>query len=187
MVAADDYAAAMALVPADFHTLNVMGGRLAGQVQESLGLTCTCRCYQAAYLKEERLPVTGDIRQLDMTYFQPVLEGYSLFHDPAYIAQRLAAGVIYGAFVEGQLAGFVGEHSEGSMGMLEVFPAFRRRGLALALESFQINRYLAQGRVPYDQVIVGNTASMALQRKVGMTLSADTMAWLRRPGERSGS
>lgn len=187
MVAADSYAAAMALVPPDFHTLNVMGGRLAEQVQESLGLTCTCQCYQAAYLETERLSVAGDIRQLDMTYFQPVLEGYSLFHDPAYIAQRLTAGVIYGAFVEGHLAGFVGEHSEGSMGMLEVFPAFRRRGLALALESFQINRYLAQGRVPYDQVIVGNTASMALQRKAGMTLSTDTMAWLRRPGERSGT
>lgn len=55
MVAADSYAAAMALVPPDFHTLNVMGGRLAEQVQESLGLTCTCQCYQAAYLETERL------------------------------------------------------------------------------------------------------------------------------------
>ena len=65
MVAADSYAAAMALVPPDFHTLNVMGGRLAEQVQESLGLTCTCQCYQAAYLETERLPVAGDIRQLE--------------------------------------------------------------------------------------------------------------------------
>ena len=78
------------------------------------------------------------------------------------------------------LAGFVGEHHEGSMGMLEVFPPYRGHGLGLALESFQINRYLSQGRVPFDQVIVGNEKSMSLQKKVGMELSKDTMSWLHR-------
>ena len=41
--------------------------------------------------------------------------------------------MFFGAFVDGQLAGFVGEHSEGSMGMLEIFPAYRRRGLGYSL------------------------------------------------------
>lgn len=62
--------------------------------------------------------------------------------------------------------------------MLEVFPAYRGRGLGLALESFQINRFLSQGRVPFDQVIVGNNKSLNLQRKVGMSISRDTMSWL---------
>ena len=66
------------------------------------------------------------------------------------------------------------------MGMLEVFPPYRGHGLGLALESFQINRYLSQGRVPFDQVIVGNEKSMSLQKKVGMELSKDTMSWLHR-------
>ena len=95
-------------------------------------------------------------------------------------ALDLEAGVMFGAFVDGRLAGFVGEHHEGSMGMLEVFPPYRGHGLGLALESFQINRYLSQGRVPFDQVIVGNEKSMGLQRKVGMELSKDTMSWLHR-------
>ena len=115
-----------------------------------------------------------------MSYFQAVLDGYSLFHNPEYVEDRLKAGVIFGAFVDGRLAGFVGEHHEGSMGMLEVFPPYRGHGLGLALESFQINRYLSQGRVPFDQVIVGNEKSMSLQKKVGMELSKDTMSWLHR-------
>ena len=86
--------------------------------------------------------------------------------------------MFFGAFVDGQLAGFVGEYSEGSMGMLEIFPAYRRRGLGYALECFQINRYLSQGRVPFDQVVVGNEKSMSLQKKVGMELSRDTVSWL---------
>ena len=145
------------------NTRNVMGGALTQAVAEALDLE-----------------VRADVRPLDMSFFQAVLDGYSLFHDPEYVEDRLKAGVIFGAFVDGCLAGFVGEHHEGSMGMLEVFPPYRGHGLGLALESFQINRYLSQGRVPFDQVIVGNEKSMGLQRKVGMELSKDTMSWLHR-------
>ena len=87
---------------------------------------------------------------------------------------------MYGIFVEDELAGFIGEHDEGSMGMLEVFPAYRRQGLGLALESFQINRILEEGRMPYDQVILGNEKSLSLQKKLGMTITKDTVTWLKR-------
>lgn len=182
MVAAETAGEARTLLAAapEFETLNVMGGHLAAQLTECCGLELTSCCWQAVYLREETLPVSGDIRQLGLEYFQEVLDGYQLFHDEAYVRDRLQAGVIYGAFVEDRLAGFVGEHHEGSMGMLEVFPEFRRRGLGLALESFQINRFLSEGRVPFDQVIVGNEKSLGLQRKVGMTVSQDTMSWLKR-------
>ncbi len=184
MVAADSVAEALALLEArpNFETLNILGGELTDGLLEKLPLELELgsRCWQAAYLKKTPLPVEADVRRLNLEYFDAVLEGYSLFHDPDYIADRLKAGVVYGAFVDGELAGFIGEHNEGSMGMLEVFPAYRRRGLAVALESFQINRYLSEGRVPFDQVIVGNEKSLGLQRKLGMEVSEDTMAWAHR-------
>ena len=158
--------------------MNILGGKQAAAVKEAMDLEETCACWQAAYLRGVPLPVQADVRPLHMAHFQQVLDGYSLFHDPQYVEDRLKAGVIFGAFVDGRLAGFVGEHHEGSMGMLEVFPAYRGRGLGLALESFQINRFLSQGRVPFDQVIVGNDKSLNLQRKVGMSISRDTMSWL---------
>lgn len=182
MVAAEDLGEALSLLETlpEAQTWNVMGGTLSAAVAAALGLKEESRCYQAAYFRGEPLPVRADVRPLDMGYFQAVLDGYSLFHDPEYVEDRLKAGVVFGAFVDGRLAGFVGEHHEGSMGMLEVFPPYRGRGLGLALESFQINRYLSEGRVPFDQVIVGNEKSMGLQKKVGMELSKDTMSWLHR-------
>lgn len=182
MVAAEDLGEALSLLETlpEAQTWNVMGGTISTAVAAALGLKEESRCYQAAYFRGEPLPVRADVRPLDMGYFQAVLDGYSLFHDPEYVEDRLKAGVVFGAFVDGCLAGFVGEHHEGSMGMLEVFPPYRGRGLGLALESFQINRYLSEGRVPFDQVIVGNEKSMGLQKKVGMELSKDTMSWLHR-------
>lgn len=149
---------------------------------EKYGWVVDCPCVQAVYDKKEPLPLECDIRPLGMEYFDTVLQHYSLFQDPQYVEDRINSGVIFGAFVEGGLAGFIGEHQSGSMGMLEIFPEFRRRGLTVQLESYQINRYLAQGRVPYDQVVLGNDKSMGLQRKLGMTFSRDTVNWLKVEG-----
>ena len=181
MLAAESMEAAEPLLAAwnrPMQEITVVGTTLTDDLMDRMQLQMSSRCYQAVYCKEERLPVHADIRQLDLSYFQAVLEGYSLFQDPDYVDNRLRSGVVYGAFVDGTLAGFVGEHREGSMGMLEVFPAYRGRGLAVALESFQINRYLSEGRVPFDQVILGNEISMGLKLKLGLELSQETVAWL---------
>lgn len=131
MVAAEAPDEALRLLEAvpEANTWNVMGGALTQAVAEALDLEEGSRCYQAAYFRGDPLPVRADVRPLDMSFFQAVLDGYSLFHDPEYVEDRLKAGVIFGAFVDGRLAGFVGEHHEGSMGMLEVFPPYRGHGL----------------------------------------------------------
>lgn len=181
MLAAESMAAAEPLLAAwdrPIQEITVVGTELTDALLDRMQLQMSSRCYQAVYCKKQPLPVHADIRQLDLSYFQAVLDGYSLFHNSDYVDNRLRAGVVYGAFVEESLAGFVGEHREGSMGMLEVFPAYRGRGLAVALESFQINRYLSEGRVPFDQVILGNEKSMGLQRKLGLEFSRETVGWL---------
>ncbi len=54
---------------------------LTQAVAEALDLEEGNRCYQAAYF---RGPPAGQGRRaaLDMSFFQAVLDGYSLFHDP---------------------------------------------------------------------------------------------------------
>lgn len=179
MVAAADTEEALRLLKGMpcYHTWNIITEALAKDLAELYHLSINSPCHQAVYTGKEHLPVSADIRQLDMTYVDAVAKGYSLFYDPEYAADRIQAGVMYGAFVDGQLAGFVGEHTEGSLGMLEVFPAYRRRGLGVELASYQINRVLDLGRVPYDQIIVGNNASAGLQQKMGMVFSKDTISW----------
>ena len=97
------------------------------------------------------------------------------------MAARLAAGGFTGAFLPGpqgrQLAGFIGQHPGGSMGMLAVLPQFRRMGLGAALEAHAIARLLRQGRVPFCHIFAGNRASLALQKKLGLCLRRD-LYWL---------
>ncbi|MGO5267269.1 GDSL-type esterase/lipase family protein [Parafannyhessea umbonata] len=88
----------------------------------------------------------------------------------------LGEGNVLGAFAGGELVGFVGEQTEGSMGMLEVFEDFRRHGWALALESAKICQVLDRGQTPWCEVWPDNVASVRLQRKLGLTVLPATEA-----------
>ena len=96
----------------------------------------------------------------------------------AYFAACVAEGKLWGAFRQGRLAGFVGLHNEGSIGMLEVFADSRRLGIGYCLEAFVIGYCLKKGRTPYAQVVKGNEASMALQKKLGMQQCKKPAIWL---------
>lgn len=140
-------------------------------------------CRQALYLKKEPPAVTlrpgVTMRPLTMEDMDFVLENY---HNPgayeSHIRGRIAEGMVAGE-ADGQLAGFAGVHQEGALGMLEVVPAFRRRGLAEALEAAVIGRVLDQGGFPYCHVRLGNTASESLQEKLGLVFDGKrTLVWL---------
>ncbi|MGI6212693.1 MAG: GNAT family N-acetyltransferase [Anaerovoracaceae bacterium] len=77
----------------------------------------------------------------------------------------------------GRPAGFAGRHAEGSLGLLEVLPEYRRRGLATMLEQYFIRKIRGAGEVPYCYVAEDNEASLALQRKVGMAISDELFYW----------
>ena len=77
-----------------------------------------------------------------------------------------------------RLAGFMGEHLEGSMGLLYVFPEFRRRGYAMELEKAMIAKMLQAGYIPFGQIEKSNRASMALQRKLGLAISDRLICWM---------
>lgn len=135
-------------------------------------------CYQASYTRRETLAVRHkDIRLLDETHLDYILDHYSL-GSREYIQERIRAKVFYGAFVDGKLAGFIGIHDEGSMGMLFVEEPYRRMGLAHSLESHMINRMKELGYTPFCQIFSNNDASMALQLSLGMNISSGKVWWL---------
>ena len=123
------------------------------------------------------LPEGAEIRRLDESHLGFVVEHYPMMDDEAYLAERIAEGM-FGAFVKGELAGFIGTHDERSIGLLEILPEFRRFGLAFALEADLINRLLRQGQTPFCQVSIQNEPSLALQRKLGLTLCDAVIPWL---------
>ncbi len=138
-------------------------------------------CYNAAYLHEEFLAEPQNyicIKQLDDQYLPFIMKHYSRITDKEYLLERLNSGVMYGAFIENNLAGFIGMHAEGSAGILEVLPEYRRQGIALSLETYITNQTLSKKYIPFGQVVVGNNASLELQKKLNFSVSTKTLCWL---------
>ena len=90
---------------------------------------------------------------------------------------------MFGVFVRGEIAGFVGTHEEQTMGLLEILPEYRRLGLAYALEAHLINHLLSIGQTPFCQVAIHNEPSLRLQRKLGLTISDTVVYWLNYTGK----
>lgn len=95
-----------------------------------------------------------------------------------YIRERLSAREMFGAFNKGELAGFIGLHKEGSMGMLEIDPSFRRKGIGLQLVSYLCAYQLSRGRIPFSQFVRENNASRQLHERLGFSISDSPVFWL---------
>lgn len=136
--------------------------------------------YQVAYLGTD--PVAVPESPFPVVPLTPAhLEQVAALHkdeEASYLLDRLESGVMLGAFDGDTLVGFVGIHGEGSVGLLQVHPDYRRRGIGKLLEAHMINRSLALDQTPYGSVLTDNEASLALQRSLGMTVSANTFHWL---------
>ncbi len=147
---------------------------------ESMGFETRCEFRQACYTQRNPLPVRHkDIRLLttgDLDY----LAAHYKHENREYLAQRVRAKALWGAFLEDRMVGFAGSHSEGSLGLLYVEEACRGQGIGASLEAFCINRHLELGYVPYGQIHTGNEASIRLQERLGLYLSKESIWWLER-------
>ena len=123
------------------------------------------------------VPPGASIRSLTRDDLPFLLEHYDGFAvDSAYLISCIHRGML-GIEEDGRLAGFIGFHPEGSMGLLYVLPKYRRRHYAEALESALIRRLQAQDRFVWCQVKEDNTPSWNLQARLGL-VPADLYYWL---------
>ena len=90
----------------------------------------------------------------------------------------LKNGNLLGGYKNGTLIGFVGNHSEGSIGLLEVFPQYKRLGYGTILESYIVNKMIEKSLVPFAQIEINNEKSMTLQTKLGFKISEDRLYWM---------
>ncbi len=162
------------------------GAKSRALLERQLGFQTQMECYNAVYLSNKpvkyTLPEGAEIRKLDQSYAGFIHSNYHMVDDIGYIRDRIEADM-FGVFLRGEIAGFVGTHEERSMGLLEILPEYRRLGLAYALEAHLINHLLSQGRVPFCQVAIVNDASIRLQQKLGLVISGQVVYWLGYHGE----
>ena len=153
---------------------------MAEMMGARFGLRLSNYCSNVAYLKQERL--AWDCPGL-------VIRPFRLDEVPAFLAHydmenadearaHIEKGELFAAEYEGKLAGFMGLHDDGSMGLLEVFPEYRKLGIGRAIEKFFINFCLDRGWTPYGQVFLDNEKSFSLQQNLGMSVDrTKTLCW----------
>ena len=135
-------------------------------------------CYPFAYYGEKPADCSGiTVRTADERDLPMLTEHYRLI-SPQELETVVNRGSVLIGYDGDRPVGFVGEHLEGSMGLLYVFEEYRRRGYGAALQRHMIAGTMEAGYIPFGQVEVSNTASLCLQEKLGMTRSDQRIVWM---------
>lgn len=167
------------LIPPDAAYVTVHEPWALPAVQARCGYQTMNPVWQVGYLSQTPLPMPDalfQVRPLDLSRLDAVRAHYDKL-ETDYLVRRLISGQLFGAFLGETLAGFAGFHAEGTIGLLEVFPAYRRRGVGGLLQAYLTNLELERGNTPYGQVFDGNTPSLALQRGLGFQISKEPLYW----------
>lgn len=140
-------------------------------------------CKQVAYLDNMPIDISINsnitIKKLSENHKEIVSNTYkSMEGDSDYTSYLIDNKYMWGAFDNEELLGFIGIHSEGSIGLLEVLPQYRNKGVAQALQKHLINYSLSKRWVPFGQVFIDNKKSMNLQNKLGLSISKESVFWL---------
>ncbi|MCR5783527.1 MAG: GNAT family N-acetyltransferase [Clostridia bacterium] len=145
---------------------------------ERYGFSDKIECYQVAYYGEKP-SVDGrlTVREAD-EHDLPMLTGNYGMVSPEELEKLVGRKSVLLGYDGESLIGFIGEHLEGSMGLLHVFPEYRRRGFGAALQKHLMARTMEKGYVPFGQVEKGNLGSLELQKKLGMTQSDNLIVWM---------
>lgn len=157
----------------------ISNAELGRKVAERFGYEGVMECYQMAYLAKEP-PAADDVleyRTATMENYPLISREYGLVSEDE-LKELIERGNIIMGYENGEAVGFIGEHMEGSIGLLQVLQEHRRKGYGLALEIEMIRRTLEKGYIPFGQVVVDNTASLELQKKLGLTKSEGTIFWM---------
>lgn len=77
-----------------------------------------------------------------------------------------------------ELLGVIGFHIEGGAGLLYVRKEYRGLGIGALLEEYIFLKALAAGEIPFGHVETSNTASINLQKKLGLKRQKDIVTWI---------
>ena len=151
---------------------------LAQLVEHKLGYKRRVPCNQAVYSRQPFV-IGENALEIRLMKEEDAEEASGMYFDSVERAkEHIRLGLVLGGFHNGKIAAMIGRHEEGSMGLLVVKEEYRRRGYGEIMEKFLINSLLEKGLTPYCQIIEGNTASLNLQRKLGLDISENMLFWM---------
>lgn len=137
--------------------------------------------YQAVYTHDVIQTETNhrlNIKVLDFADLD-IAKKYFNTYNSVYLEDRVANQKLWVAYDDEAVAGFVGIHDEGSIGLLLVTPDYRGKGYGKVLLTFMTNYFLKNKQTPYSQIAIDNVKSIQLHQSLGYTLSSEKVVWLR--------
>ncbi len=157
-----------------YHLMQLCQREIADFAQREYGLETRLECYQAVYRGRElsQRPGKLTIRVAGVQELKTIRANYDKLSDEE-LEEIREQGNLFAGYFEGQFVGFIGSHLEGSMGLLEILPKYRRMGFGEELESFMIGHMMRKGLIPFCQIESWNEKSLGLQRKLGMEISGE--------------
>lgn len=153
--------------------LAVIRGEGVEEIARKLGLSLDNPCCQGAYLGISPLPYYMEGLEIGLIREEEVPLAEELYEAGEYIRELVQKEQVFAARLHGRFAGFIGFHSDGSTGLLEVLPEFRRRGIGQCLEKYMVNLCLQRGWVNYGHIYTDNAPSFALQESLGLTVDRE--------------
>ncbi len=161
-----------------YHLFSVVGDDLKDVLLKHFHFNKRLDCLQFAYLKKDiSLPESDlHVRVADNDDIRFIADNYDSL-DEEEIKIIVGRKKLLIGEVNGQRVGFIGEHLEGSMGLLYVLEEYRKSHYGSYLEAYKIKEMLKEGFIPFGQVVWGNEKSMNMQKKLGMTASDIPVYW----------
>lgn len=162
-----------------YNLICVFQKTLADFARKQYALTSTLDCFQAVYMSDEP-PVLNRSIQIHTASDEDlkiITDNYKRL-DEQELKKIIQRRELFIGTHDNKTVGFVGQHLEGSMGLLEILPMYRGNGYGTELESYLIAHMLEKGLIPFCQVEVDNYKSLGLQKKVGLAISDEHVYWL---------
>lgn len=139
--------------------------------------TCIQVIYTAVNIKNTE-GVTVKKLPADEQTAKFIADRYTLNYSVQEVMHILQTRVMLGAYVNGEIAGFIGMHEERSVGMLEVFDGYRRMGLGTLLINEMVKYFLDEGYKPFSHIISTNEKSINLHKKMDCEIQKEAVYWL---------
>lgn len=181
MISVDDFTKGKELINSIEECSQIVAHQqyMVDYISNRFRLTKNLECVQAVYMNKTKLNIKEEleIRKLKLDQMEVVLKHYDKLSNND-VETLLKNGELLGGYRNGTLIGFIGNHLEGSIGLLEVFPQYRRFGYGTILESQIINTMLEKSLVPFAQIEINNEKSLILQTKLGFKISKDRLYWI---------
>lgn len=137
------------------------------------------KLYQYIYPSTDLFDVDQyDVRVLSVDYASYIDSFYKAIAPGETSAHALERGDVIGIFEDNKLAGIIGRHPEGCMGMLKVLGEYRGKKYGEVLEKAMINKLIKEKQKVFCEVVDGNDVSFHLQNKLGLIKGELPFYWL---------